>query len=93
MQQYGGSLSDEESADGIAMEEVLDPMKFEDRLRALGVWCLETVPEKREAMDAYLMMMRSKEEQAMLKAELHAVVTFHTKKKEDVLKAFYEVQS
>ena len=37
------------------------------------------------------MMMRSNEEQAMLKAELHAVVTFHMKKKEDVLEACYEV--
>ncbi len=48
------------------MEEVLDTIKLEEWLRVLGVWCLGTVPEKREAMDAYLMLSRSREEQSML---------------------------
>lgn len=93
VKQYGASLSDVDSADGITLEEVLDPMKLEDRLRSLGVWCLGTVPEKREAMDAYLIVRRSEEELAMLRAELQAVARYHRRKKEYVVKAYYEVQS
>ena len=64
---YNACLSQDDSSGIIAIEKVLDPVKLEDWLRALGVWCLGTVPEKIEVMDSYLMLCRSKEEQAMLK--------------------------
>ena len=90
--EYNACLSDEESADFLTVEEVLDPIKLEDRLQALGVWCVGTVPERREAMDAYLMFIRSKEEQAMVKEELQAVVTFYGAKKDRILEDCCEVQ-
>ena len=60
-QDYNACLSQDDSSGIIAIEKVLDPVKLEDWLRALGVWCLGTVPEKREVMDSYLILCRSKE--------------------------------
>ena len=55
-----------------------------------SVMCLETVPEKREAMEAYLILSRSK---AMLKEELQSFVSFHKAKKNSLLEACTEVKS
>ena len=93
VQDYSACLSQEDSAAMITIEEVLDPIILEDRLRASGVRCLGTVPEKREAMDAYLILTRTKEEQAMLKEELQSFVSFHKAKKNSLLKACTEVKS
>ena len=52
----------EESSEAVTISEALDPTAIEHRLQALGVWCQGTVsPDKREIMDAYLMLCRSKE--------------------------------
>ena len=64
---YSACLSQEDSAAMITIEEVLDPIILEDRLRASGVRCLGTVPEKREAMDAYLILSRSKKRTSYVK--------------------------
>ena len=91
VQEYGVCLPDDDSAAAITMEEVLDTIKLEERLRVLGVWCLGTVPEKREAMDAYLMLSRSREEQSMLKHELQRVISFYESKRDHIRKACSEV--
>ena len=92
-QNYNACLSQDDSSGVITIEEVLDPVKLEERLRALGVWCLGTMPEKREVMDSYLMLCRSKEEQAMLKDELQTLSSFYEVKKDHLLKVCTEMKS
>ena len=90
-QDYNACLSQDDSSGTITIEEVLDPVKLEDRLRALGVWCLGTVPEKREVMDSYLILCRSKEEQAMLNDELQTLSSFYEVKKDHVKKNYSNI--
>ena len=92
-QDYNACLSQDDSSGIITIEEVLDPVKLEERLRALGVWCFGTVPEKREVMDSYVMLCRSKEEQAMLKDELQTLSSFYEIKKDHLLKVCTEMKS
>ena len=92
-QDYNASLSQDDSSGIIAIEKVLDPVKLEEWLRALGVWCLGTVPEKREVMDSYLMLCQSKKEQAMLKDGLQTLSSFYDVKKDHLLKVCTEMKS
>lgn len=71
---------DDTTSEYLSLDEVLTPAALETRLQDMGVWCLKTVPEKREAMDSYLMLCRSKEEMLMLSEDIQNVINFHEKK-------------
>lgn len=78
----------------IAFDEALDPTSIECRLQALGVWCQGTVnPEKRDIMDSYLMLCRSKEDLCMLKEEAQNILTFYETRRNSLLKVLEEVKS
>lgn len=92
MEDYNACL-DENSRDIISFDEALDPKTLECRLQSLGVWCQGTVPEKREIMDSYLLLCRSKEELSMLREDLQNVVCFYEDRKASLLKAIDNTNS
>ena len=85
VEDYTACLSVENSQAN-AYDEALDPTALEWRLQALGVWCQGTVnPEKREIMDSYLMLCRSKEELCVLNEEVQNIITFYETKRSSLL--------
>ena len=84
----------EENSDHIILfDEALHPTALEGRLQVLGVWCQGTMPERREIMDSYLLLCRSKEEVAMLTEDIQNIIKFYEAKKTLILKAVDDVES
>ncbi len=93
VEDYNACLMEEDSQPAIAVEEVLDPVTFESRLAVLGVWCQGTLPEKRDVMDSYLMLCRSKEELCMLMEEVQIMIIFYDKRKTSLQKSIANLSS
>ena len=71
----------------ITLSEALDPSLVESRLREVGSFCASVAyGKKREIIDSYLSLCRSKEEIYMLKQEAQNVVSYYRQRKEILLK-------
>lgn len=95
LEDYSASLSPTESPiESILLSDALDPSAIEHRLQTLGIW-FQTVAsgEKREVMDAYLMLCRSNEDLSMLKEEAQNTVTYYEERKYSLLKAIEHLSS
>ncbi len=79
LEDYNSCLEDS-SKDVLSLDEVLDVAALEAKLQDLGVWCQKTMPEKREVMDAYLLLCRSQEEILMLTEDIQNVISFYNSK-------------
>ena len=75
------------TSDPITLSEALDPSLVESRLREVGSFCSSVAyGKKREIIDSYLSLCRSKEEIYMLKQEAQNVVSYYRQRKEILLK-------
>ena len=89
LQEYNACESfGEASVDRIDLPEALDPSNIGERLRKFGVWCTVFVASgrRREIMDAYLALCRSKEDIRMLKEEAENVVAYYEEKRKIITK-------
>ncbi len=90
LEDYSACLSvDDAHVQSLTIGEVLDPSVVEARLQALGIWSQAMVyhGERREVMEAYLMLCRSNEELHLLKEEINNVVSFYENKERTLLDA------
>ena len=78
----------EASADRIDLPQALDPSNIGERLQKFGVWCTVYVAsgQRREIMDAYLALCRSKEDICMLKEEAENAVAYYEEKRKIIMK-------
>ena len=75
------------TSDPITLSEALDPSLVESRLCEVGSFCASVAyGKKREIIDSYLSLCRSKEEIYMLKQEAQNVVSYYRQRKEILLK-------
>lgn len=72
--------------------EVFDPTIIEHKLQELGVWCDTITGERREAMDAFLMLQRSEEDLCMLREEAQNVVHYYSRRKSVIEKTIKEMK-
>ena len=72
-------------AKSLSTQNVFDPSFLEDQLSQSGSWCSVASGEKREIIDAYLMLCRSKEEISMLKEEAENCVAYYRNRKSIIL--------
>lgn len=61
----------------LTMEEALDPEQVRTRLQAMGTCTAIATGEKREVIDSYLLLCRSREEIQLLKHEVHNLVSYY----------------
>lgn len=76
------------STNTISITEVLEPSNIEERLRAFGC-CYNHVAtgRKRQIMDAYLGLCRSREELSMLRKESENMVSYYQEREKSILLA------
>ncbi len=71
--------------DALLLDDVLNVNALEARLQDLGVWCQTAVQEKREMIDAYLLLCRSQEEITMLTEDIRNFVSFDSTTKASLI--------
>ena len=74
-------LASDPHTQSLSMSDVFNPSVLEDHLKQLGTWCSVASGEKREIIDSYLMLCRSKEEISMLKEDADNCVSYYKNKK------------
>ena len=67
------------------MSDIFNPSVLEDQLKQLGTWCSVASGEKREIIDSYLILCRSKEEISMLKENADNCVAYYKNRKDVIL--------
>ena len=73
--------------DRIDLPEALDPSNIGERLQKFGVWCTVLASgRRREIIDAYLALCRSKEDIRMLTEEAENVVAYYEEKRKIIMK-------
>ena len=70
-------LASDPHAKSLSMSDIFNTSILEDQLKQLGTWCSVASGEKREIIDSYLMLCRSKEEISMLKEDADNCVAYY----------------
>ena len=84
LEQYNSSVA--ESLDKLTLVEALDPALVNTKLEAFGVSYTTTTKKKRDIIDAYLTLCRSKEEIVMLKQECNNLISYYESKRKAIMK-------
>ena len=83
------------SSKELTLAEALNPMEVVQQLEQIGMakpGSLST-GRKRELIDAYLLLSRSKEELAMLEEDVHNIINYYKKREADIMKELHEAEA
>lgn len=93
VEEYHACLSTSDESN-LSFDEALNPSTMAIKLENFGMWCHSVASgKKREIIDAYLMLCRSKEDMCMLKEEAENIVLYYEHRKKCIVLTLQELQS